>query len=54
MLDEFELDLLGKKRISFPEKSTEKPLRSDEPWYYLGLIGEIGFAIAVPIAEGQC
>ncbi|MEK7141082.1 MAG: AtpZ/AtpI family protein [Patescibacteria group bacterium] len=53
MLDEFELDLTGKETdIVSRKKVQKKPLRSDEPWYYLGLIGEIGFAIAVPIAGG--
>ena len=53
MLDEFELTVTGEKTDIIPKKKVQKKQSgSDAPWYYLGLIGEIGFAIAVPIAGG--
>jgi hypothetical protein len=36
----------AKKRL------TEKINVSDDAWYYLGLVGQIGYAIALPIAGG--
>lgn len=44
MKNEFELE--------FSKTSKKKRSAGTAPWYYLGLIGEIGFAIAVPIAGG--
>lgn len=44
MKEEFELE--------FSETSMKKRDASPAPWYYLGLIGEIGFAIAIPITGG--
>lgn len=43
-MSEFELE--------FSQASKKKRSAGTAPWYYLGLIGEIGFAIAVPIAGG--
>ena len=42
------------KEFEFEFSETSKKKRSEitAPWYYLGLIGEIGFAIALPIAGG--
>ncbi len=40
------------KELEFSETSKKIRSASPAPWYYLGLIGEIGFAIAVPIAGG--
>lgn len=39
-------------RLKALPKGVKRKKGSDTPWYYLGLIGEIGFAIAVPIAGG--
>lgn len=44
MIQEFDL--------KFSETSKKKQIKITTPWYYLGLIGEIGFAIAIPIAGG--
>lgn len=51
--EEFEL-VVGGEETNIAPRTTGKKERSPEraPWYYLGLIGEIGFAIAVPIAGG--
>lgn len=38
--------------LEFRETSKKKLNKDEAPWYYLGLIGEIGFAICVPIAGG--
>lgn len=38
--------------LEFFERSKKKQRVSRAPWYYVGLIGDIGFAIAVPIAGG--
>lgn len=38
--------------LEFSETSMKKRDANPAPWYYLGLIGEIGFAIAIPIAGG--
>lgn len=43
-MDDFELE--------FTDTSKKKRIARAAPWYYLGLIGEIGFAIAVPIVGG--
>ena len=40
------------KEFEFSETSQKKRREIIAPWYYLGLIGEIGFAIALPIAGG--
>lgn len=51
--DEFELCITGEKTRIGPKAAGEKKRKSSPaPWYYLGFIGEIGFAIAVPIAGG--
>ncbi|MBI3955923.1 AtpZ/AtpI family protein [Candidatus Gottesmanbacteria bacterium] len=42
--EEFELE--------FSERSKKKRFGSAATWQYLGLIGEIGFAICLPIAGG--
>lgn len=34
------------------EKKIEREKHKDNTWYYFGLVGEIGFAIAIPIAAG--
>ncbi|MDP1722921.1 MAG: AtpZ/AtpI family protein [Candidatus Gottesmanbacteria bacterium] len=53
MLDEYEISVTGTDTDIAPRKKVQiKKSGSDAPWYYLGLIGEIGFAIAVPIAGG--
>lgn len=51
--EEFEL-VVSKEGTSIAPRVTGKKKESDgrAPWYYFGLIGEIGFAIAVPIAGG--
>ena len=38
--------------LEFSETSKKKRSEITAPWYYLGLIGEIGFAIVLPIAGG--
>lgn len=43
---------IAMKELEFTETSKKKRIASPAPWYYLGLIGEIGFAIAIPIAGG--
>lgn len=40
------------KDLEFSETSKKKRGAPSDSWYYLGLIGEIGFAIAIPIAGG--
>lgn len=52
-LEEFELNV-SETETEIAPRQKEKRKRSGQsaPWYYLGLIGEIGFAIAVPIAGG--
>ncbi len=49
----YELTVTGGEAIitSGPREVKNRKDRG-APWYYLGLIGEIGFAIAVPIAGG--
>ena len=32
-----------------PKRRTKE---SDDAWYYLGLVGQIGFVVAIPIAGG--
>lgn len=50
--EEFDLDVgLAQTRVAPRGKGRIKPLPS-APWQHLGLIGEIGFAIALPIAGG--
>lgn len=44
MKQEFELE--------FSKTSKKKQIGITAPWYYLGLIGEIGFAISLPIVGG--
>lgn len=34
------------------EKKLTPEANRNDTWYYLGLVGEIGFAIALPIAAG--
>ncbi|MEK7544284.1 MAG: AtpZ/AtpI family protein [Patescibacteria group bacterium] len=52
-MEEFELTVAGDETNIAPRGSgPKKRLDSAAPWYYLGFIGEIGFAIAVPIAGG--
>lgn len=38
--------------LEFCQTSKKKRSGGRAPWYYVGLIGEIGFAISVPIAGG--
>lgn len=53
MFDEYELSVTGDDTDITPRKKVQrKRSGSNAPWYYLGLIGEIGFAIAIPIAGG--
>ena len=33
-------------------RSDHQKKESDDTWYYLGLVGQIGFVIALPIAGG--
>jgi len=35
-----------------PKKDPVKIRNSTESWYYLGVVGQIGFSIALPIAGG--
>jgi ATP synthase protein I len=50
----FNLDV-GKGEVNF-KKTTEAEIRkkrnNGQSWYYLGVFGEIGFAIALPIVGG--
>ncbi|MBI3343208.1 AtpZ/AtpI family protein [Candidatus Gottesmanbacteria bacterium] len=51
--EEFELRVTGEKTNIAPRGTVKrKEFLSSAPWEYLGLIGEIGFAISVPIAGG--
>lgn len=51
--ESFELTVTGGEAIiDTVPRETKKRTQRGAPWYYLGLIGEIGFAIAVPIAGG--
>lgn len=49
----FELDVGGQETTLAPRRGKAKQ-RSEPggPWQYLGRMGEIGFAIAIPIAGG--
>lgn len=38
--------------LKFSETSKKKQIGITAPWSYLGLIGEIGFAISLPIVGG--
>lgn len=38
--------------VSIVERSVKTKSRNADTWYYVGYIGEIGFAIAIPIAGG--
>lgn len=53
MKDEFELSVIGEETNIAPRRSGKKEkFTSRAPWYYLGRIGDIGFAIALPIVGG--
>lgn len=52
MKNEFELDVGGEETNIAPRASKKKWIGERAPWQYLGLIGEIGFAISMPIAGG--
>ncbi len=47
-----ELDVSGEETRLVPRARKQKKGSPAAPWYYLRLIGEIGFAIALPIAGG--
>ncbi len=38
--------------VSITERSVKTTPRNADTWYYVGYIGQIGFAIAIPIAGG--
>lgn len=38
--------------VSITERAVKTTPRNADTWYYVGYIGQIGFAIAVPIAGG--
>lgn len=50
--EELELSVTGEETIISRGKARKKRLEPVTSWYYLGLIGEIGLAIALPIAGG--
>lgn len=51
--EKFELHVAGEETsIAHRRRPGNKRFGSSAPWYYLGLIGEIGFAIALPIVGG--
>lgn len=53
MKDEFELFVSGEETNIAPRaRGKKKTVQSGAPWYYLGLIGEIGFVIALPMVGG--
>lgn len=52
MKHEFELELKGNGANIAPRTRKKERFGGRAPWYYLGLIGEVGFAIALPIAGG--
>lgn len=49
--EEFELDVLGRETKT-RRRSLKGPGQSDTSWYYFGIVGQIGFSIAIPIAGG--
>lgn len=52
-MEEFELSVSGEEtNVARRETGVKKRFASADAWYYLGFIGEIGFAIAIPIAGG--
>ena len=38
--------------VTIAERSVKTTPRNADTWYYVGYIGQIGFAIAIPIAGG--
>ncbi|MBI4066339.1 AtpZ/AtpI family protein [Candidatus Gottesmanbacteria bacterium] len=50
--EKFELSVTGEETVISRGKVRKKRFEPVASWYYLGLIGEIGFAIALPIAGG--
>ncbi len=49
--ERFDVVLTGDK-TEIREKNIGPEKHKDNTWYYFGLVGEIGFAIALPIAAG--
>ena len=47
----FDVYVAGEK-TEIREKQTAVKQNADDTWYYFGLVGEIGFTIALPIAAG--
>ena len=51
--EQFTLGWDGRQRISYsPRRKKKKPGDARAAWYHLGLVGDVGFAIAIPIAGG--
>jgi|SRR3990167_945465 len=50
--DQFDLTLEEGRPASVVKRVKKESVRDASTWYYLGLVGHIGFAIAVPIAGG--
>ncbi len=48
---EFELDVLGRETKT-RRRSFKRAGQPDTSWYYFGIVGQIGFSIAIPIAGG--
>lgn len=46
------LDWNGTLHTGKPKEIKKKTSGRDKSWYYLGLIGEVGFSIALPIVGG--
>lgn len=43
---------IDERMMYVPRKKKEKKPDQKRAWYYLGFVGDIGFAIALPIAGG--
>jgi len=51
MIKEYNITLTGGFKEA-KNRPIKKKKRSDLTWYYLGLVGQIGYVVALPIAGG--
>lgn len=49
--DRFDV-ILGPQETTVYPRKRKKKIYNGSAWYYLGLVGQIGFVVAVPIAGG--
>lgn len=51
MVEQYDITLTGGFRGA-KSRTPRKENNSDSTWYYLGLVGQIGYVVALPIAGG--